>query len=209
MKLKIFAAALMLTAAVASAACAADIDYQEFQEDPLETAIRKLASPEGGAWDREVMLSGGAPDIVQEVIWPLREGYLGRGMPLREGYLGRGIKRKGRRHDGVDMSAPRGTPIYAVLDGIVEVVSNNGPGFRGYGRVIVINHGGRLWSLYSHNSANYVKVGQRVKQGDKIAAVGRTGRATGNHLHFELRNAKGTPLDPMKYLPKEGRLPRK
>ena len=98
MKLKIFAAALMLTAAAASAACAADIDYQEFQEDPLETAIRKLASPEGGAWDREVMLSGGAPDIVQEVIWPLREGYLGRG-----------IKRKGRRHDGVDMSAPRGT----------------------------------------------------------------------------------------------------
>ena len=143
MKLKIFAAALMLTAAAASAACAADIDYQEFQEDPLETAIRKLASPEGGAWDREVMLSGGAPDIVQEVIWPLREGYLGRG-----------IKRKGRRHDGVDMSAPRGTPIYAVLDGIVEVVSNNGPGFRGYGRVIVINHGGRLWSLYSASTSN-------------------------------------------------------
>ena len=77
MKLKIFAAALMLTAAVASAACAADIDYQEFQEDPLETAIRKLASPEGGAWDREVMLSGGAPDIVQEVIWPLREATSG------------------------------------------------------------------------------------------------------------------------------------
>ena len=73
----------------------------------------------------------------------------------------------------------------------------------------MINHGGRLWSLYSHNSANYVKVGQHVKQGDKIAAVGRTGRATGNHLHFELRNAKGTPLDPMKYLPEEGRLPRR
>ena len=51
--------------------------------------------------------------------------------------------------------------------------------------------------------------GQHVKQGDKIAAVGRTGRATGNHLHFELRNAKGTPLDPMKYLPEEGRLPRR
>ena len=198
MKLKIFAAALMITAALAASASAAGIDYQEFQEDPLETAIRKLASPDGGAWDREVMLSGGAPDIVQEVIWPLRTGKLARG-----------IKRTGRRHTGVDMSAPRGTPIYAVLDGVVEVVSNNGPGFRGYGRVIVINHGGRLWSLYSHNSANYVKVGQHVKQGDKIAAVGRTGRATGNHLHFELRNAKGTPLDPMKYLPEEGRLPRR
>ena len=120
MKLKIFAAAALIAAALATAACAADIDYQEFQEDPLETAIRKLAVPDGAAWDKEVMLSGGAPDIVQEIIWPLRDGYLGRG-----------VKRTGRRHDGVDMSAPRGTPIYAVLDGIVEVVSNNGPGFRG------------------------------------------------------------------------------
>ena len=65
-----------------------DIDYQEFQEDPLETAIRKLAVPDGAAWDKEVMLSGGAPDIVQEIIWPLRDGYLGRG-----------VKRTGRRHD--------------------------------------------------------------------------------------------------------------
>ena len=48
------------------------------------------------------------------------------------------------------------------------------------------------------------KVGQRVKQGDVIAKGGRTGRATANHLHFEVRNAKGTPLDPLKYLPKEG-----
>lgn len=199
MKLKIIAAAAIAAAALASAAYAADIDYQEFQEDPLETAIRKLAVPDKAAWDMEEMLSGGAPEFIQEAIWPLRTGFLGRG-----------LKRTGRgQHDGVDMSAPKGTPIYAILDGIVEVVSNNGPGFRGYGRVIVINHGGRLWSLYSHNSANYVKVGQRVTQGDKIAAVGRTGRATGNHLHFELRNAKGTPLDPMKYLPKEGRLPRK
>ncbi len=198
MKLKILAAALAVALSAASAP-AADIDYREFQEEPLETAIRKLASPGGNVWDKAEMLSGGAPDIVQKVIWPLRVGYIGRG-----------LKRTGRRrHYGVDLSAPRGTPVYAVLDGIVEVVSNNGPGFHGYGRVIVINHGGRLWSYYSHNSANYVKVGQRVKQGDKIAAVGRTGRATGNHLHFELRNEKGVPLDPMKYLPEEGRLPRR
>ena len=72
------------------------------------------------------------------------------------------------------------------------------------GKVIVINHNGKLWTLYSHNSSNDVKVGQRVKQGDVIAKVGRTGRATANHLHFEVRNAKGTPLDPLKYLPKEG-----
>ena len=89
------------------------------------------------------------------------------------------------------MSAPRGTPIYAVLDGIVEVVSNNGPRLPRLRARHRNQPRRRLWSLYSHNSANYVKVGQRVKQGDKIAAVGRTGRATGNHLHFELRNAKG------------------
>lgn len=199
MKLKIIAAAALAAAALVTAAYAADIDYQEFQEDPLETAIRKLAVPERAAWDKEEMLSGGAPEFIQEAIWPLRTGFLGRG-----------LKRAGRRHhDGIDMTAPKGTPIYAVLDGIVEVVSNNGPGFRGYGRVIVINHNGKLWSLYSHNSANYVKVGQRVKQGDKIAAVGRTGRASGTHLHFEIRNEKGTPLDPMKYLPEEGRLPKR
>lgn len=198
MTLKIIAASLIIAALSAAAPCSAEIDYKEFQESPLETAIRRLASPAGIAWDREEMLSGGAPDIVQEIIWPLRTGYLGRG-----------LKRSGRRHDGVDMSAPRGTPIYAVLDGVVEVVSNNGPGFRGYGRVIVINHDGRMWSLYSHNAENYVKVGQRVKQGDRIASVGRSGRATGNHLHFELRNEKGTPLDPMRYLPEEGRLPKR
>ena len=49
-----------------------------------------------------------------------------------------------------------------------------------------------------------VKVGQRVKQGDKIATVGRTGRATANHLHFEVRNSRGAALDPMKHLPKSG-----
>ena len=109
----------------------------------------------------------------------------------------------------IDIVAPKSTPIHAVLDGIVEVVSNGGKGFRGYGRVIIINHSDQLWTLYSHCSTMNVKVGQRVKRGDVIAAVGRTGRATTNHLHFEVRNAKGTALDPMKYLPEYGALPNK
>ena len=97
--------------------------------------------------------------------------------------------------------------IYAALDGIVELVSNGGKGFQGYGRVIMINHSGQLWTLYSHCAALNVKVGQRVKKGDVVATVGSTGRATTNHLHFEVRNAKGTALDPMKYLPENGAIP--
>ncbi|MBR4401648.1 MAG: M23 family metallopeptidase [Synergistes sp.] len=166
----------------------AAVDYQELQEEPLETAIRKLASPGGIDWDREEMLTGGAPDLIKDMKWPLSSCRLSRGF-------------KRGAHTGLDLLSPKGTPIYAVLDGVVEIVSDGGPGFRGYGKVILINHGGKLWTLYSHNTTNNVKVGQRVKQGEMIATVGMTGRATANHLHFEVRNAKGTPLDPLKYLP--------
>lgn len=181
-----FASFLILL--LASPPLCAAVDYQELQEEPLETAIRRLASPGGIDWDREEMLTGGAPDLIKDMKWPLANCTLSRG-----------FRRGG--HSGLDLLSPKGTPIHAALDGVVEIVSNGGPGFRGYGKVIVINHGGKLWTLYSHNSTNDVKVGQRVKQGDVIATVGMTGRATTNHLHFEVRNSKGTPLDPLKYLP--------
>jgi len=181
---------------------AEEIDYQALQEDPLETAYRKLGSPGDIEWDEEEMVSGGAPLLISDMKWPLKSGELSS--------LFSRTRSKGRRkHLGIDIVAPKGTPVHAVLDGIVEVVSNGGKGFRGYGRVIIINHSVQLWTLYSHCSTMNVKVGQRVKQGDVIAAVGRTGRATTNHLHFEVRNAKGTALDPMKYLPEYGALPNK
>ncbi len=189
--------ALFLLLSAVPAASASGVDYQELQEEPLETAIRKLASPGNIDWDKEEMVTGGAPDFIKNMKWPIKTGYFARG-------FGRA---KRRAHTGVDLTAPKGTPIYAALDGVVEVVSNGGAGFSGYGKVIVINHFGKLWTLYSHQSANLVKVGQHVKQGEKIGLVGSTGRATANHVHFEVRNARGTPLNPLKYLPKEGRLP--
>ncbi len=181
---------------------AEEIDYQALQEDPLETAYRKLGSPGDIEWDEEEMVSGGAPLLISDMKWPLKSGELSS--------LFSRTRSKGRRkHLGIDIVAPKGTPVYAVLDGIVEVVSNGGKGFRGYGRIIIINHSDQLWTLYSHCLTMNIKVGQRVKQGDVIATVGRTGRATTNHLHFEVRNAKGTALDPMKYLPEYGALPSK
>ena len=180
---------------------AGTIDYQALQEDPLETAHRKLASPGEIEWDEEEMVGGGVPLIINDMKWPLTSGELSS--------LFNRIRSKGRRkHFGIDIVAPKGTPIHAVLDGIVEIVSNGGNGFRGYGRTIIINHSGELWTLYSHCATLNVRVGQKVKQGDTIATVGSTGRATTNHLHFEVRNAKGTPLDPMKYLSEYGALPK-
>lgn len=191
--------ALLLLLAAVTAASAAGVDYQELQEEPLETAIRKLASPGNIEWDKKEMVTGGAPGFIKNMKWPIKTGFFSRG-----------FSRGGRRgHAGLDLTAPKGTPIYAALDGVVEVVSNGGAGFSGYGKVIVINHYGKLWTLYSHQSANLVKVGQHVKQGEKIGLVGSTGRATANHVHFEVRNSKGTPLNPMKYLPKEGTLPKR
>lgn len=181
---------------------AKQIDYQSLQEDPLETAYRKLASPGGIEWDEAEMVTGGAPLIISDMKWPLTSGEL-------SGLFSRTASKGRRRHLGIDIVAPKGTPISAVLDGIVEVVSNGGKGLRGYGRVIIINHSDQLWTLYSHCATMNVKVGQKVKQGDVIATVGSSGRATTNHLHFEVRNGKGTPLDPMKYLPEYGALPTK
>lgn len=108
------------------------------------------------------------------------------------------------------MMACAGDPVYAVADGVVERVMINAKAYRGYGKMAIIRHDSKnLRSLYSHCSAIYLYEGQTVKRGQKIAAVGRTGLATSNHLHFELRGENKKLLDPLKYLPKEGALGRK
>ncbi len=84
-------------------------------------------------------------------------------------------------HRGLDIAAPKGTNIYAAADGTVISYKNLS---NGYGKHIVIDHGNGVQTLYAHTSAVYVKVGQKVSRGQVVAAVGRTGWATGNHLHF-------------------------
>jgi len=99
------------------------------------------------------------------------------------------------RHQGVDLNAPNGTDIYAALDG--QVV---GEGYhRQYGNFVVVDHGNGVSTLYAHNSANFAKEGDIVRRGQKIAAVGSTGRSTGPHLHFEVR-LNGVHRDPMPFL---------
>lgn len=102
-----------------------------------------------------------------------------------------------RRHDGVDIVAPRGTSIQAAADGEV-IFSGWGPG--GYGRIVILQHRAEVVTIYAHNHDNLVRLGQRVRQGEPIATVGQSGRATGNHLHFEVRH-KALPIPPHKVLP--------
>ena len=104
--------------------------------------------------------------------------------------------RGGRRHDGIDISAKSGTPIKAVGSGRV-VFSGK---MRGYGNLILVRHKEDFFTAYAHNKRNKAKKGQAVKRGQTIATVGRTGRATGNHLHFEIRNGQRA-RNPLFFLP--------
>jgi murein DD-endopeptidase MepM/ murein hydrolase activator NlpD len=97
-----------------------------------------------------------------------------------------------RLHGGLDFGGGTGTPIRAAGSGTVAYASV----MRGYGNVVVIEHGGGLSTLYGHCSVLLVSEGQRVEQGQMIAKIGMTGLATGPHLHFELRRG-GSPIDPM------------
>lgn len=102
-------------------------------------------------------------------------------------------------HRGLDIAAPSGTPIYAAAAGTVISYKNLR---NGYGRHIIIDHGNGVQTLYAHTSAVYVKVGQKVSRGQQVAAVGRTGWATGNHLHFGIM-INGVYKNPELYLPKK------
>lgn len=96
-----------------------------------------------------------------------------------------------RQHNGIDIAVPENTPVRPAAGG--KVVFS---GFsEGYGNCVILDHGGGITSLYGHNAKNLVKVGDTVEAGTALALSGSTGRATGPHIHFEVRK-DGSPLDP-------------
>jgi len=99
------------------------------------------------------------------------------------------------RHNGIDIPAPYGTPIYATADGTVGRAQRLG----GYGNYVEIEHGNAIETRYGHMSRFVVQSGQRVKKGDIIGYVGSTGRSTGNHLHYEVR-IDGAPVNPLPFV---------
>jgi len=107
--------------------------------------------------------------------------------------------RRGRFHCGIDISAPRGTPIHAAAPGTVARAATR----RGFGKSILIDHGGGVMTRYSHCDTMLCKAGDKISAGQVIGKVGRTGRTTGPHLHFEVV-IDGKHQDPQKHLPQRG-----
>jgi murein DD-endopeptidase MepM/ murein hydrolase activator NlpD len=103
---------------------------------------------------------------------------------------------EGAFHKGVDISVPSGTAAHVTADGMViqaEMVTG------GYGRLVVVDHGGGIQTYYAHLSRIYVHAGQELRRGDLVGATGSTGRVTAPHLHYEVR-VGGTPMNPGRYL---------
>lgn len=128
---------------------------------------------------------------VGKLFWPVAGGDIVSGFGPRSGSF----------HDGLDIAAPTGTPVYAAHDAIVAYSSNE---LGGYGNLIILQSRSSLITVYGHNSKLLVRPGQKVRQGDLIAKVGATGRAEGPHLHFEVRmkdkNSRYVAVDPLPLL---------
>jgi murein DD-endopeptidase MepM/ murein hydrolase activator NlpD len=125
-----------------------------------------------------------------QYIWPVK-GRVTSGF----GYRFHPVLKKTKYHSGIDIAAPKGTPILAADSGIVIFSAYNG----GYGKMITIDHGVGYSTVYGHASSLLVGYGQTVTKGQKIALVGSTGLSTGPHLHFEIRK-NGVTQNPLKYL---------
>ena len=123
--------------------------------------------------------------------WPVWEARMTRG------YLPRGTKRRKRPHKGIDLAAPRGTAVMSAHDGNVIYT---GKGFKGYGKMVMVESPEGWATLYGHLDKIIVPEGAQILQGEVIGALGNTGRSSGPHLHFEIRKLDG-PVDPLPLLP--------
>ena len=125
----------------------------------------------------------------QPFIWPI----IGK---ISSGYGFRLNGGQGRVHEGIDIPAPRGTSIMATRGGVVKRADSV---LRGYGNLIIIDHGNGLETRYAHCSAFAVKKGDIVSAGQVIAYVGNSGRSTADHLHFEVV-INGLAYNPLRFL---------
>lgn len=144
------------------------------------------------------------PDRSGDRAAALREADLRFAWPVRGAINSRFGWRGSRRHEGIDIKARKGTPIQAAEAGRV-IYSGR---LSDYGRVVILKHAGRYSSVYAHNHRNRVNKGDFVEKGQTIAEVGKTGNASGSHLHFEVRRDR-VAQDPLRYLPKDARTARR
>lgn len=141
----------------------------------------------------------GRPDYDEDFNFP-RDGRNGLSWPVEGRITSKFGPRRGSSHDGVDIAAPLGTPILAAASG--EVLYSGA--LRGYGHIVILRHRGGYATVYAHNQKNLAREGEMVRRGQAIARVGQTGRASGPHLHFEVRK-DNLARNPLRYLPEDRR----
>ncbi len=167
-----------------------NIENQAIADANAITAVLKKQYADKRAQELAAQYKGGI------MMWPLPSQYYRISSDF--GMRMHPILRRRKLHSGIDLPAPSGTSIYAASDGVVI----HSGWMRGYGKVIMLDHGGGIITLYAHCSSLVVQLDQVVERGQVIAKVGSTGRSTGPHLHFEVRKA-GDYVDPKPYLKKQ------
>lgn len=156
----------------------------------------------GGGWKTPsdyAPKSGGGYYLSEKI--PRGGSYIPKGAfrlywPVKNVRLNRGFRSGEAPHQGVDLGGLKGTPILAAHEGVVVYTGRD---FRGYGNMVLIEFNNEWATLYGHLNEIVVAEGRIVKPGDPIGSMGRTGRATGVHLHFELIKEK-SPVDPLPFL---------
>ena len=177
-----------LKAEVASdnAAIEAQIDQLNKEADELTAMIRQQQASSNVSSSATSQYTGG------QMLWPV-PGYYNISSPY--GYRIHPILHTKKFHSGLDIPAPTGTPIIAAASGTVIMAQTYG----GYGKCVMIDHGGGLVTLYGPNSSLVVSKGQTVTKGQTIAKAGSTGQSTGSHCHFEVR-LNGSTTSPLSYV---------
>lgn len=171
-----------------------EISAQEDQLEKIEADLKKAADAANAEIKKkEQELASQIKNVPSEsgFLWPLTNYNT---LSSLFGNRIHPITGKPNNHTGIDIPAPKGTPILAAKSGVVSISTKN----RSYGNYVVVSHSDGTSTLYAHMSARSVSEGQTVKQGQKLGAVGTTGSSTGNHLHFEIR-VNGSRVDPVSY----------
>ncbi len=155
--------------------------------DPRELQVGEVLRIPGGHSPPPDDYSAEQPTRI--FAWPIEQGVISSGFGIRNGTM----------HDGVDIAAPKGTPIHAAESGTVIYAGR----LRGYGNVIIVRHDDHYVTVYAHDSTNLVREGETLARGQMIARLGDSGRTTGANLHFEVRR-DNVARNPLAYLPRPG-----
>lgn len=163
------------------------LDGAEVVEVLIQTGVIEPLPPPGTEGSRRS--DPPSPTASSRWSWPMKAGVI-------SSEFGR---RSAEAHEGLDIAADPGEPIYAASSGTVIY---SGSGLSGFGNALIVRHADTTTTLYAHATTLFVRKGATVSRGTRIATVGATGRTTGPHLHFEVRVGE-TPVDPRTVLPRQ------